>query len=250
MKAAAGSVAVVLVLGALAYRAVAQSQTFDVVSIKVNKSGDAAQSLRALPSGQLVATNATVRFMILNAFALKEFEVGSGPDWTTTERYDLNAKSDRSNLTPNEIRLMLRSLLADRFKLRTRQDVQDRPFYALVVARPGQLGPNLRRVDGPCDPAFPNRQCAVSGRPGALGGRTASIPRLVQELTGVVERRVVDATGLEGLYDMDVRWSAEQQADGPSVFTALEEQLGLKLEARRGPVDLLVIDGVERPAEN
>ena len=124
-------------------------------------------------------------------------------------------------------------------------------MYALVLARPdGALGPQLRRVPGPCDPAQPQRQCGFSFNGNRLSSNAATIPRLVQELRGIAERHVVDRTGLEGLYEIVLQWSPEQTADGPSLFTALQEQLGLKLEAERGPVQVLTIDSIERPIEN
>jgi uncharacterized protein (TIGR03435 family) len=225
-----------------------RAQTFDAVSIRPNTSGAAQRSFRANP-GQVVATNVTVRQMIWNAYNIPDFLVVGGPDWLDSDRYDMTAKSE-SATTPDLLRLSLRNTLAERFGLRARLVAQEQPMYALVVARPGASGPALRRVEGPCDPAQPLRVCGFNFNGSRLASNAASMPRLAQELRGLVERHVVDRTGLEGLYEITLQWSPDQQANGPSLFTALQEQLGLKLEPQRGPVEVLVIDSVERPTEN
>ena len=222
---------------------------FDAASIRRNISGAAERSFRVRP-GQIIATNVTVRHVIWNAFNVQDFEVSGGPGWLSTERFDITAKSD-SNPTPDQMREMLRTLLADRFKLEAHTVTQDQPIYALVMARPdARLGPQLVPTPGPCDPAQPARVCGFSVGNGTIGSNAATIPRLAQELTGMVQRRVVDRTGLTGLYQVRLQWAPEGQSELPSLFTAVQEQLGLKLEPQRGPADVLLIDSAERPVDD
>jgi uncharacterized protein (TIGR03435 family) len=228
---------------------VSAQQQFDAVSIKQNTSGARERSFRANP-GQIVAVNVPVRLIIQNAFNMSDFEISGGPEWIASERYDLTARSSKNPIAPDDLREMLRATLADRFKLRARVVVQEQPIYALILARPGTLGERLRRVTGPCDPAQPQRVCGFNFNGSRLASNAVSIPRLAQELRGIVERHVEDRTGLHGLYEVLVEWSPDQQNDGPSLFTALQEQLGLRLEPQRGPVEVLQIDSIERPAEN
>jgi uncharacterized protein (TIGR03435 family) len=250
MKRTAGLLLSVAVIVAAVVTSRAQTPAFDAVSVKRNVSGAAERSFRVRP-GQIVATNVTVRHVIWNAFNVQDFEVLGGPEWLASERFDVVAKSD-ANPTPDQMRAMLRNLLADRFRLKVHTVAREQPMYALVLARSdGRLGPQLVSATGPCDPAQPARQCGFSVGNGTMGSGAASMPRLAQELTGMVQRRVVDRTGLIGLYQVTLRWAPDQQTDTlPSLFTALQEQLGLKLEPQRGPVDVLVIDGAERPTDD
>jgi bla regulator protein BlaR1 len=228
----------------------AQAQQFDAVSIRPNNSGEQSRSFRVQP-GQIMATNVTLRHIIWNAYNITDFLVVGGPDWAATERFDLTAKSSSPTITPNEMRAMLRSALADRFKLQARMVTQERPIYTLVRARPGGApGPRLVSTPGPCDPSDPRRVCGFSFSGSRLASPAVTMQRLAQELRGIVERPVVDATALEGLYQITLEWSPDQQGDGPSLFTALQEQLGLRLEPGRGPVEVLLIDSAERPMEN
>ena len=242
------SLIAVVVLSLLAGSA--QAQQFDAVSIRPNNSGEQARAFRVQP-GQIMATNVTLRHMIWNAYNITDFLVVGGPDWAATERFDLTAKSSSPTITPNEMRAMLRTALEDRFKLRARMVTQERPIYTLVRARADRApGPRLVSTPGPCDPSDPRRVCGFSFTGSRLSSRAVTVARLAAELRGIVERPVVDATGLEGLYEITLEWSPDQQGDGPSLFTALQEQLGLRLESGRGPVEVLVIDSAERPMEN
>jgi uncharacterized protein (TIGR03435 family) len=225
---------------------------FDVATVKRNVSGDSERSLRVRP-GQLIATNVTLRHLIWNAFNLQDFEVSGGPGWLATERFDVVAKSDRPNILPNDLRSMLRALLEDRFKLRARVATVEAPRYALVMARTDRrLGAELVPTPGPCDPVQPTRQCGFNVGAGTLAGSAVTIPRLAQELTGLMQRRVVDRSGLDGLYRVRLQWAPTDTPNDvlPSLVTAVQEQLGLKLESERGPVEMLVIDGAERPIDD
>jgi uncharacterized protein (TIGR03435 family) len=173
---------------------------------------------------------------------------------------------------------MVRTLLADRFKLTVHDEVRDLPVYALVTARSdGRPGPQLRRVEVDCAalyddgprPATPGPGKDACGAFRGLGtsritGHAVTMLMLANLVVrGSVGRMVLDRTGLSGAFDLDLEWTPERTAlsadaspgappasEGPSIFTALQEQLGLKLDSRRGPVDVLVIDHVERPTED
>jgi uncharacterized protein (TIGR03435 family) len=180
---------------------------------------------------------------------------------------------------------MLKSLLADRFKLVAHIEKKEMPIYALIPARSdGRLGPQLKastidctavnasRRGGPppSPPDFngPAPQCGMMVRPGGVKAGGVPINQILQLLSQNVQRIVVDRTGLTGTYDIDLTWTPEQipqargdappgapalppiDPNGPSLFTALQEQLGLKLDSTRGPVDVLVVDKVERPTED
>jgi uncharacterized protein (TIGR03435 family) len=149
---------------------------------------------------------------------------------------------------------MLRSLLADRFKLVVRKETRDLPAYALVLARrDGKLGPSLRRSNTDCSPS--NRQSVPAGScgfkigDGALAGRGTTMDKLAAELI-LTGRLVVDRTGLTGGFDMDLQWAPDELGTNADLFGALQEQLGLKLEAIRAPIEVVVIESAAKPSEN
>ena len=164
---------------------------------------------------------------------------------------------------------MMRNLLTDRFKLVVHREQREMPVYVLVTARADKtLGPRMRPVDVDCaaevaramaarrggapPPSDPNKMplCGMRTRPGNVMARGTTLQQLTRNLSQFLGRAVVDRTGLNGTFDLDLEWSPEQTADatGPSIFTAVQEQLSLKLESQRAPVDVLVIDRVERPS--
>jgi bla regulator protein blaR1 len=185
---------------------------------------------------------------------------------------------------PSRIQLMMRSLLAERFQLVAHDETRELPIYALVVARSdGKLGPDLKKSEVDCNalfaagrgrgmppppPAGPPQgerpQCGVRIGPGNLAMGGAPMPQIANSLAMFVGRTVQDKTGLTGNYDATLTWTPDQMPqrppgapepppadpNGPSIFTALQEQLGLKLDSQKGPVHVLVIDRVERPKEN
>jgi bla regulator protein blaR1 len=203
-------------------------------------------------------------------------ELMGGPDWIRSDKYDLKARLDGPELEAwnklpkdqqkEQLRLMMRALLADRFKLVMRQEKRELPVYALIVANGG---PKLKVSTGPppglndgSDPAkpFDTSKPYVTrwggGDRGWIKGRDGKIDELVTQLWTQRElagRKVLDRTGLTGRYDIDLKWASvddPRNPDGPSLFTAIQEQLGLKLDPVKAPVDVLVIDHIERPSEN
>jgi len=274
--------------GAVAIVVPAQEKdaTFEVASVKPNKSGDTNGMLRMLPGGRVSASNMPVRPIITFAYQLAQYQLVGGPGWLTTDRYDLIAKLEGdpgpvfapSGTAPNPMQLALRNLLEDRFKLKVHRETREMDIYALVMAKPGGgPGPNLKPTTQDCAAAAAAAQrgapppssaatgvpfCGIQGGPGRIrfGGLPASA--LAQAFSGPAGRMVVERTGLTGAWDFELNYAAEGRGapggadaapadpNAPSLFTAIQEQLGLKLESTKGPVEVLVIDSVERPTEN
>ena len=257
---------------------------FDVASVKPNKSGEPSVRFRLQPGGRLTAQNAPVQSLITFAYAVQPFQLDGGPGWVRSDRFDITAKTDPEVPptppgTVGPIQLMMRSLLADRFKLKVHRETKDMPTYALVLARSdGRLGDQmtasttdcaaliaarLQGATGPTPPAQPGArpQCRISTMgPGIVSGDDVAMAQFAQVLSQTMDRVVVDKTGLTALYSFRLEFTPAQlppgglppgappiDPDGPSLFAALQEQLGLKLEAQRSPVEMLVIDSVEQP---
>jgi len=257
----------------------AQDEGFEVASVKHNTSGDTDGMLRQLPGGRMVATNMPARQIVLFAYNIAGYQLIGAPSWLRTERYDMAAKMDgnpaielvRGDNGGNPMQLALRALLEDRFKLKTHRETREMDIYALVMARPGGgPGPNLKptvqdcaaaasaqRGQAPPPPGSNAPFCGVQGGPGRirLGGLPSSA--FVQAFTGPSGRYVIDRTGLTGSWDFELTFAVQGRAAGPDAaaadpntsdfFTALQEQLGMKLEPTKGPVEVLVIDSVDRP---
>jgi uncharacterized protein (TIGR03435 family) len=221
--------------------------TFEVASVKPNKSGSLSSGT-STRNGQLTATNVTLRQMIRNAYNLQDFQIAGGPDWVDADRFDIIAKVEGEPAGPEQ-KLMMRALLAERFGLVTHPDTKEMPVYNLVLAKPdGKLGAGLRRVDCAKDPCGSTRNGRTSNL-AVLTAKGRTMGDFAQTLSSIVAKIVIDKTVLDGPYDIDLTWSTDQTADTtrPSIFTALQEHLGLKLESARGAVDVLVIDHVEHP---
>ena len=247
----------------------AQAPSFEAASVKPNTSGNA-RGLGGPQLGHFVQT-ATLARLIQMANGRGGFDVRpvvGGPNWIDTDRFDINAAIDpslsRAQLylpdgkgSPGLAYLMLRTLLADRFKLVVHRETRQLPIYVLV--HPGsQLGSRLRGSDVDCvavlaevarngrgmAPISPNQgpPCSTQSGPMRVVGRDISMAQLAEVLSQSVDREVHDGTALTGNYSLTLEWS-----DDLSVFTAIQEQLGLKLQAARGPVEVVVVDRAERP---
>jgi uncharacterized protein (TIGR03435 family) len=235
---------------------------FEVASVKPNKSADQRVMMVAEPNGRFTATNIKLPFLIRTAYQLQDNQIVGGPSWLNSDRFDIVAKAEDDQY-PGDLLARMRSLLADRFKLTSHSETRELPVYALVLMRNyGTLGPRLRLTECPQPPRAP---CAnVSNGAGRLTLRAAPFSQIVQFLSPSVNRVVVDRTNLTGSFDLDLEWTPDQlpqappgssavspvDPDRPSIFTAVREQLGLRLEASRASVDVLVIDRVERPTED
>jgi uncharacterized protein (TIGR03435 family) len=246
---------------------------FEVASIKRNVSGDLSNPAQILPSGEVRVVNTSVRGFIARAYAGEVgFEVVGLPSWAESERYDVVAKG-KPNATTEEMQQMWRALLAERMKLAAHHETHEKPSYDLVMARKdGRLGPGLKPSTLDCTQpptpgppparsemkAFGLSRCRTLTTDPAdettyAGGLTMSF--LAQVLGGTAGRPIVDKTGLDGYYSITIRYQRFPQRAGvvpspddpPSVFTALEEQLGLKLEASKMQAQVMIVDHIERP---
>ena len=234
---------------------------FEVASVKPNNTG-ADASMNMPPRGSVAIVSVPLENVIVNAYGIPAFRVLDAPDWIKRERFDISAKIP-DDVAPGQVRLMLQSLLEDRFTLRAHRETREQPIYLLVVARSdGRLGPRLKRSSADCATAAapaPDARCGALFGVGPGGGRIISrgepLARVVTAVSMAVSRGVVDRTGFEGPFDVELEWSSDVAASAsngntPSIFTALQEQLGLRLEPSRGPVEVLVIDSVERPTSD
>ena len=249
---------------------------FEVASVKPNKSGSQNANIELHPGGRITATNIVLANLMRNLFNLQPYQLVNAPDWIETARFDIEAKADREysareDAPAPELLAMLRNLLADRFQLVTHREMREMSVYALVKAKAdGTLGPQLRRSTVDCESeaarAFaakrgggappargadgrPIVRCRISTNGGRIVGTGTTITELLRRLSPPLGRPVVDRTGLTGEFDLELQWAPEQTADaaGPSLFTAIQEQLGLKLESQRAHLEMLVIDSIGRP---
>lgn len=266
--------AALLVGGALAGRLVwaqsADGPTFDVASVKSNHSGDKESAAFVQPGGRYTATNVTLRTLVKSAYGLHDNQLVGGPRWINTERFDIAAKAE-GYTTPSafrdQARLMLRPLLADRFKLVLRRERRNLLVYALVKAG-RDFGPQFRRSDASfcgdvpramppasdaAEPGAPLPCGAEIYRLGHLAARDMVLSNFVLNLSRWTDRVVVDQTGLQGKFDWDLQWVPEDLTtgsvpEGPSLVTALRDQAGFTFEGRRSSVEVFAVESVERPA--
>lgn len=241
---------------------------FDVVAVHENKSSSNNMTIR-WGGDAFIATNATLSSLLMNAFGIRADLMSGLPGWANSAHFDVNAKISEPDpdalkkLSREQRRSMMAALLVDRFHLRTHIEVKTLPVYDLVIAK---SGPKLKENTTP----LPTSTDPAKGTPGSsvgsfmisnssMTGVAIPVSMFASNLAFQVERNVIDKTGLAGRYDINLKWTPEGQEgkpDGltdttaPDLFTALQEQLGLKLESSKGPVDTLVIDHVEMPSEN
>ena len=260
----------------------AEAPAFEVATVRENRSGATGQRIEVVPSGQFNAINMTLRELVSIAYPTDggrfrhANQLVGGPGWFNTARFDIIAKTDLRGGDTNKpgftataaeregverVRLMLQRLLAERFNLRLRSEVRQLPMYALVLARADRtLGPDMKPSGTDCVEEWkqqgkPDARTLACGSiqskgPGAVRGFAAEIGPLSRDLHDWTGRPVVDRTGLKGRFDFTLTWAPEGSTDSsaPSIFTAVQEQLGLRLEPTRGPVDVLVVERAERPA--
>lgn len=254
------------------------SPRFEVVSVKPHSTDDGSSGSGLRPGGLYSVVNGTVFGEIATAFGgeqpLQSSQVIGAPDWVSTARFDITAKAADPNVSLRDVLPMLQMLLADRFHVQVHHEKREQPVFALVTLRgDGHLGPRLRPSSLDCDavararrdraPLPPNAPpdrpaCGfrMNGGPDGLimaaGGIT--MDRLASLLGHYADERIViDRTGLAGVFDVDLHWDlsrANATNDVPTVFAAVQEQLGLKLESARELVDVLVIDHIEKPTDD
>jgi uncharacterized protein (TIGR03435 family) len=249
----------------------AKPPAFDVAALKRNTSGGFA-GIRILPGGTLTSRSVSLRQLILFAYGIAGFQLDGGPTWLASETYDLDAKAEAGAIPPSapdrvrneQVKVMLRAMLAERLRLTVHHQMQEQPIYALVVAKGGPKLQAAARKDCGTPAANGSPQCGVLiGGARGLIAQGVAMADLAATLRGFVSRQVVDKTGLAGFFDFKVSpfkldQSGRDVAEGegppnderPSLFTALQEEVGLKLEPTQGAVDVLVIDRAEKPTED
>jgi uncharacterized protein (TIGR03435 family) len=212
--------------------------------------------------------NETVRFLLWFSYRVQPFQITGGPRWIDTDHFDIEARAEDRNAGPDQIRLMLQSLLEDRFHLKLHRQMRQSSIYALVVAKGGpkiELSADQTSADvnGPSPPGSPlPNHGAIRLGAGSLLANAVRLSFFCQMLSQRMDRLVVDRTNLSGRYDFLLQWNpgpgetrneapaAPDIESRPSIFTAIQEQMGLKLESARGPVEVLVVDHIEKPTEN
>jgi uncharacterized protein (TIGR03435 family) len=237
---------------------------FEVASIKPDPIPFSQISI-GKPGGRLVARGIFTKFLIALAYDVREFQVLDGPSWIGREQYSIDAKPGDNPKRPifsvyltkrqeedDEFKLRIQSLLADRFQLRIHQETREEQVYSLVVAK---NGPKFKESKFDDSALGKGLLPGLKMRPNELAGTSVEIRLLAEALSRQLGRNVIDKTGLDGEYDFDLRWApdvgdGDSPPDGPSIFTAVQEQLGLKLESSKAPVDAIVIDHIERPSAN
>jgi uncharacterized protein (TIGR03435 family) len=273
---------------ALAAQEPAKEQ-FEVATIKLNRSGDLRQFIQRQPGGRVTVTNMPVRQLIAFAYQLAQFQLIGGPSWMTSDRFDMVAKLEGDpsfgspGSGPDPIMRAMQTLLADRFQLKLHRETREMDIYALVMAKPGGApAAGLKRSEIDCAEMARARRgqpppqgpppipagggpipCSIMGSPGMIRFGGFPISQITTMLGAMTGRMVVDRTGLTGNWEFVLTFAAEQRGQpppgvdlppvdpgAPSIFTALQEQLGLKLEATKGPVDVTIVDSIEHPSED
>jgi uncharacterized protein (TIGR03435 family) len=234
---------------------------YEVASIKPNVDGDFRFAFRIEPDGTLAATGITLKRLMMTAYNLQGFRLVGGPDWVASRRWDVQAKPNRP-AAPEQVRQMLRTLLEDRFQLHSHSERRQMRVYELAVDRKGS---KLLRVKNG------EAETVVRVATGSMQLTRTTTATFASQLSYALGQPVVDKTGLSGEFDFALEWTPEpgedggpgtaglppgsqgqpgSTADGPSIFTAIREQLGLRLRSARGLVEVVVIDGVRMAAGN
>jgi uncharacterized protein (TIGR03435 family) len=235
---------------------------FEVSTVKPNASNDNRVMLQNQLGGRFAATGVALKLLMTEAYEVRDFQITGGPGWVNTDRWDIVAKTEgvTDRLPLEKLRPMLKVLIEDRFQLKVHRETKEMPVYALTVAKGGS---KLQANSGEPGPML------RMGR-GELIGKKVAMPMILQVLSQQLRRPVLDKTDLKGEYDFTLTWTPEPGAgagpgppggpgpdaappvdlSGPSIFTAIQEQLGLRLESIKGPADVVVIDSVEKPTDN
>jgi uncharacterized protein (TIGR03435 family) len=248
--------------------------TFEVAAIRQSKTEAGGGGITSDP-GRFLANGVTLRRLIFSAYNMPMARILEGPEWVNELRFDVTARGDL-NATPEQLRQMQQALLRERFNLVVRRAVRDVPAYALVHAQPDkQLGPRIRPATLNCNdaqaraaapehaPGTQRPSCGVRTTQSSFRGGAVALTRLIESLTQNAGRPVLDRTGLTGSFDIEVEWAPPPPTpepgaavtvpdlpDGPSIFTAVKEQLGLALEADKAPLEVLVIERASLPTDN
>jgi uncharacterized protein (TIGR03435 family) len=264
--AAMAAIVFPLLVGVLATNAQSTGTArYDVASIRPNTSGKNDTSFGSGPAGGIRAVNITLRKLIMNAYDIRDFQIEGGPDWMGTARFDLNAKEDepepvhprdmnaaQRRAYENKHRERLRNLLIERFGLTVTRTTKDLPGYILSVAKKGpKLTPSVS------DETKASTSVSIGPGRGRMEGTSTSVDTMAVLLSQFLGRKVTNQTGIEGSFDFKLEWTpdgattdtADLNSSG-SIYTALQEQLGLKLESKKLPTEIIIVDKLEKPTEN
>jgi uncharacterized protein (TIGR03435 family) len=239
--------------------------SFEVASVKASTSVDQGSSMNPSP-GMFLANNVSVQLLVQAAYGVRDFQIAGGPSWITTEKFDVEAKAAR-NVPVAQLMSMLHTMLEDRFKLKAHRESRELPVYLLTFAKGGlKIQPSNCTPSDPASPDTDSKRCDQMryGRRGSnrtIDAVGVTMGFLAASLSQTFGRTVLDRTALSDPFDFHLEWLPEsvQERDsrddpanpqGGSIFSALQEQLGLKVESSKGPVEVLVVDHVERPSEN
>ena len=225
-----------------------QSRAYEVASIRPSAPNPTEASMTNIAGNRFIARNDSVKQMVYFAYDISSSDyISNLPNWTDSARFDIEARLEDKAAHESEMertRAILRALLTDRFMLKSHYERRDRPVYALIVDRHGSKVKEATATDG----------YEWSIRRGHIHLRAATVIPFAKGLSSMVGCPVVDKTGLTGRYNIDLEWAPDELQGtsdaGPSIFTALREQLGLKLVPAKAPVDVLVVDHIEKPSAN
>jgi uncharacterized protein (TIGR03435 family) len=264
------------IVGLASTRAIAQAQaqqsqqqrpSFEVASIRAHDPNDRTivNNYQPYPGGRFTATNCSPWMLIHYAFQLQPFQIPDEPVWIKSEHYDVDARPEDVHTNFDDTPLMLQGLLEDRFQLKYHWEIKEAPVYELVVVKAGKLPKSVVLGDCPRPPAQPNgiptdAPCGdLANTPGHTKGYDLTASELAGSLSWLLSKPILDKTNLKGKYDVELQWTLESvemrsgpssEQDIPDIFTALQEQLGLKLQPAKGPVRMFVIDHIARPSDN
>lgn len=230
------------------------AEAFEVASVKPAKTGVRGYSIRPLP-GRLSVSNATLGMLVAAAYRVYDFQISGGPKWLNADRYDIEAKAaGDTQPTDSQLMAMFQKLLAERFNLQAHRETKEAPVYALEIGKGGpKFQPSKESDEPPLFRVYQRRQITAARAP---------LSYLVEALSFVVGRPVVDKTGLDGKYDYKLEWTPDEtqvrsdesapQAEGnvPSLASAIQEQMGLRLQSQKAPVEIIVIDRAEKASVN
>jgi uncharacterized protein (TIGR03435 family) len=258
-RIAAAALAASVYVSMVSAQPLATTLKFEVASLKPSPAGGRGGGIRPAPGGErYLATNMPLKSLIITAYRVKADQVAGGPGWIDTDPYDMNAKADKPS-SVEELHVMLQNLLADRFKLRFHHETKDLPLYAITVDKDG---PKIQAHEAQSagDPWIDQTVDQIVKV--KMTAKFAPLDFFAWRLSMQLDRPVVDQTKLKGGYDFELSFTqnlppgvkdgdlingAAIDTSGPTIFEAMRKQLGLKLEAQKGPVDIMVIDHVEKP---
>jgi uncharacterized protein (TIGR03435 family) len=224
--------------------------TFEVASIKPSNADPHSSSGIKTGHGRLEARNVTLKRCIMSAYGIGPHQIYGGPDWLNSDHYEISAKADHPTDDDAELMQMLQTLLAERFKLKVHEEKRILPAFVLEV----KDGPKLQKAAG----GESATNTSSNNNATSIDARNTTMDLFAKVLAREMDYPVIDQTGLQGPFNFKLHWTPDRRrppdtgsAEDISIFTAIQEQLGLRLQSQKAPVDVLVIDHIERaPAEN